>query len=179
MHRRVDVLNNRKRQNVEKTKVASFFCRYDCNLWWIHLLWKNAKLMKLAPSASSRPGWASERWNALNVNKINPLPANFANPSNPSEEVSKYFFFLQNISRYEYFGTLYTGCHLCQPWQYSKRSRNRGWIFLLIFQELLFELTRGTQFVSWAYVLLSEALSDQGQNGAHKQTAKTHKHENR
>ena len=47
--------------------------------------------MKLAPSASSRPGWASERWNALNVNKINPLPANFGNPSNPSEEVSKYF----------------------------------------------------------------------------------------
>ena len=47
--------------------------------------------MKLASSASSRPGWASERWNALNVNKINPLPANFANPNNPSEDVSKYF----------------------------------------------------------------------------------------
>ena len=90
------VLDNRssKRQNVEKTKFAEFFLQILLQFLVDsgYTSSKNAKLMKLAPSASRRPGWASERWNALNVNKINPLPANFANPSNPSEEVSKYFF---------------------------------------------------------------------------------------
>ena len=95
--RQVTVLNLARQlmskwQTVGYTEVEKFLADMVAIFGRYNSSWRYCKVTKIGPSASRRPGWASERWNALNVNKINPLPANSANPSNPSEEVNKCLF---------------------------------------------------------------------------------------